>query len=391
MTVSMSALTLHGGGAISGGAIVNQGTLTLSNLVLSNNGAIYYGGAIYNQGGNLTVSYTTFANNRTSASVQTTYGSGGAIDNTGNLNVSNSTFTGGAAFEGGAIDNVSGTLNVTTSTFDKNTAIQGGSIYNNASATIVDSTLSNSSAFQGGAIANDLIATLTLLNSTIAGNFAGQNGGGINQVGMLTSLSSTIALNSVAAGGAGGGIDASAGTATLYNTLVAGNTTGSGVNATTSDISGNLDSASSHNLIGGVSGGLTNGVSGNLVGVTAPKLGLLANNGGPTQTVALLAGSPAIDAGALNFVVLSGTITAPTLDQRGALRGPAGLNAGTAVDIGAYEATSSYQVSTAVDSSSVIGSLRAAISWADLSQEQQPRQYQDAGASTRSSSRATSR
>ena len=100
--------------------------------------------------------------------------------------VSNSTFTGGAAFEGGAIDNKSGTLTVTTSTFDNNTAIQGGSIYNNASATMIGSTISNSSAFQGGAIANDLIATLTLLNSTIAGNFAGQNGGGINQVGMLT-------------------------------------------------------------------------------------------------------------------------------------------------------------------------------------------------------------
>ena len=52
------------------------------------------------------------------------------------------------------------------------------------------------------------------------------------------------------------------------------------------------------NLIGtGGSGGLTNGSNGNLVGVADPGLGTLADNGGPTQTIALLAGSPAIDAG----------------------------------------------------------------------------------------------
>ena len=60
-----------------------------------------------------------------------------------------------------------------------------------------------------------------------------------------------------------------------------------------------MSSASANNLIGagGGNSGLTNGVNGNLVGVGDPGLGALANNGGPTQTIALLPGSPAIDAG----------------------------------------------------------------------------------------------
>ena len=176
----------------------------------------------------------------------------------------------------------------------------------------------------------------------------------------------------MAAGGAGGGIDASAGTTTLYNSLVAKNTAGTGSSATTSDISGSLALASANNLIGGVSSGLTNGVNGNLIGVNAPKLGPLADNGGPTQTVALLSGSPAIDAGALSFVIVGGTINAPTLDQRGGVRGPAGLNAGTTVDIGAYEATSSYRVSATGDTSSNSGTLRSAVGWANANQNNNP-------------------
>ena len=91
----------------------------------------------------------------------------------------------------------------------------------------------------------------------------------------------------------------------MYDTIVAGNTSGTGKTATTSDVSGNVASASSYNLIGGVSSGLTNGVNGNLVGVTTLKLGPLAANGGPTQTIALLAGSPAIAAGSATIAGVS--------------------------------------------------------------------------------------
>ena len=376
VTASFSGLTISGGGGQNGGGVLNQGTLNLTNSVFANNTVVYYGGGIYNQGGTLNVSNTAFSGNTA------TYGLGGAIDNSGSLTVNYSTFTGGVAFEGGAIDNKGGgTLTVNDSTFDTNDAIQGGSLYNDSSATITASTFSNSTAFQGGAIANDLVASLVLLNSTIANNFAGQNGGGINQVGILNAYSTTIAYNAVAPGGAGGGIDASAGTTSLYNTIVADNTTGTGATATTSDISGLVSSLSSNNLIGGKTTGLANGVAGNLVGVTKLFLGTLADNGGPTKTVALLAGSPAIDAGAASFAIPSGTITAPATDQRGALRGPGGLNAGTAVDIGAYEASSSYQVSSSADDSS-IGTLRSAVEWADANANANPTNVKTPAANT---------
>ena len=88
-----------------------------------------------------------------------------------------------------------------------------------------------------------------------------------------------------------------------------------------------MDSSSANNLIGtGGSGGLTNGVNGNQVGESNPGLGTLVNNGGPTETVALLAGSPAIDKGNNAFV------TAGETDQRGLPRIVNG-----AVDIGAFE------------------------------------------------------
>ena len=84
----------------------------------------------------------------------------------------------------------------------------------------------------------------------------------------------------------------------LYNTIVARNTEAA-ASALASDIAGTVAAASAFNLIGtGGSGGLTDGTNGNLVGVTNPGLGPLASNGGPTQTIALLAGSPAIGAGA---------------------------------------------------------------------------------------------
>ena len=86
-----------------------------------------YGGAIYNSGGKLSVSNSTFSGNSAA------FGLGGAIDNSGSLTVADSTFTGGAAWQGGAIDNKSGgVLSVTNSTFTDNSGTEGGAIFNNA-------------------------------------------------------------------------------------------------------------------------------------------------------------------------------------------------------------------------------------------------------------------
>ena len=236
------------------------------------------------------------------------------------------------------------------------------------SATITGSTLSNSTAFQGGAIANDLIATLVLLNSTIADNFAGQNGGGINQVGILTAYSSTIAYNAVAPGGAGGGIDASSGTTLLYNTIVADNTTGTGTTATTSDVSGTLDAASSNNLIGGQDERTDQRRQRkHLVGVTKPLLGTLAEQRRPDPDDRALDGKPGDRRGCLELCE-SPRARSPhrRLDQRGALRGPGGLNAGTTVDIGAFEASFVLPGFILRPMTRGVGTLRAAVGWADV-------------------------
>ena len=133
-------------------------------------------------------------------------------------------------------------------------------------------------------------------------------------------INSTIADNDVASPGAGGGLDVVAGTVTLNNSIFALNTNGIGIGAAADDITGTVSLASAYNLIGtGGSGGLVNGVNGNLVGIANPGLDPngLQDNGGPTQTIALLTTSPAIDAGSNALAVDPSTGQPLAYDQRG--------------------------------------------------------------------------
>ena len=132
----------------------------------------------------------------------------------------------------------------------------------------------------GGGIYNP--GTLTINNSTLSGNGAFYGGGGIYNPGTLTISNSTISGNSAST--AGGGIWGP-GTATLQNSVVANNSGGNCRGTMTSD-GYNLSSDGTCNFNN--SGDLNN---------TDPKLGQLGNYGGPTQTIPLLSGSPAIDAG----------------------------------------------------------------------------------------------
>src|SRR6185369_13507889 len=101
--------------------------------------------------------------------------------------------------------------------------------------------------------------------------------------------------------GSGGALFALGTQVEVDNTIVAGNFKGTGTVA--DDVGGSLTAASSSNLIGtGGSGGLVNNVNGNQVGVANPLLGAIGNNGGPTQTVRPLTGSPAINKGNNAFV-----------------------------------------------------------------------------------------
>jgi hypothetical protein len=234
-------------------------------------------------------------------------------------------------FLGGGIEN-DGTLTVTNSTVAGNSALfGGGGIENTGTLTVINSTITgNNTDFGSGAgINNGTNKTLTVTNSTISGNTApGGNGGGIESNGTLTVTNSTIAGNSAQNGGDGIALFMQ-GTATLTNTIVA-NLPGGDLTSGAPAFTG------SNNVIddAGSAGGFADGASGNIVGHPAGLAAALANNGGPTQTLSLLAGSPAIAHG--DPAVCAST-TAPAgapvagKDQRGVAR-PAGVCA-----IGAYE------------------------------------------------------
>ena len=185
--------------------------------------------------------------------------------------------------------------------------------------------------------------------SGLAGGAGVASGGGLYVAGSaLTLINSTIAYNFVPSGGAGGGLDiAAAATAALDNTIVALNTSGTGGGAAADDIAGIVSSASAYNLIGtGGSGDLVNDTNGDLVGVANPGLGTLASNGGPTQTIALLPSSPAINAGSNALAVDPATDQPLATDQRGA--GFPRIVNGT-VDIGAFEFQGAVVAGTSVD------------------------------------------
>ena len=225
-----------------------------------------------------------------------------------------------------------------TITGGANTQGGGGGIDNIGSLTVTNSTISGNSAVGGGGIANDEYGTLTLTNCTISGNSAtADQGGGLSNDGMLTVTNSTISGNAAPGQyyGDGGGIYNNAtldATLTVNNSIIAGNTAES-----SPDIYGAVASGSTYNLIGDGTGmtGISNAASGNQVGSSSnpinPLLAPLGSYGGPTQTMALLPGSPAIDAGS-NSLAVDANGNSLTTDQRGESR----IFNGT-VDIGAFE------------------------------------------------------
>ncbi len=180
-------------------------------------------------------------------------------------------------------------------------------------AAVTGLTITGGSASSGGGLSN--FGSLTLTNCTISGNSA-TSVGGLNNAGTLTLTNCTVSANTA---GTGGGL-VNSGTAAQGNTIVAGNTAGTGP-----DVSGIITSQG-HNLIG-KSNGSSGWVASDLTGtVAAPLNALLASLGnydGSALTVALLPGSPAIDAGASGAGI-------PVTDERGKSRVGA-------PDIGAFE------------------------------------------------------
>jgi chitodextrinase len=303
--------------------VASSGSLTLDSLTLSNgqlasNGTT--GGAgIYNHG-NLTVSGTTFSGN---ASPSPNGVSGGAVSNSGQLTVTTSLFTGNLAQEGASIFNQNSTsISQTTFLNNKATIYGGGGILNGFGTTTVSgSTFVGNTGPGGGAIDND--TTMVVSNSTFYNNSDGGNGGGVvNNFGTITFIQSTLAGNKASTGSnihnfSYGGVTA---TVTLFMSIVA-----DGIGANNCDSNGPPIIDNGYNLDSGSSCGFSS--AHHSISNTEPQLDALANNGGPTQTMALPVTSPAVDAIPTSVSGCSGSN-----DQRGVVRPQ-----GAGCDIGAFE------------------------------------------------------
>ncbi|HEY2988123.1 MAG TPA: right-handed parallel beta-helix repeat-containing protein [Candidatus Binatia bacterium] len=238
--LTLNNLTLSGGTQYVG-AVSNHGTLRITNCVITGNRAVS-GGGIYNRGLGY-ISDSTISTNRATfgggvfnigslriinsvITGNTASGFGGGVDNAYSISLSieNSTITKNSSDNGGGVSNYGGTFKISNSTISKNTAIHdGGGVYNNpaydgSSSSIIGSTITGNSSVRGGGVFNSrnnysygFKTTLSISNSTISKNSA-TNGGGIFSeypgAGLATMLyvnqNSTIQGNK--AGNDGGGV-----------------------------------------------------------------------------------------------------------------------------------------------------------------------------------------
>ena len=315
-TVTIFGVTIENGNAGFGGGIFNAGTLMLANTVVSGNSATLsgsgQGGGAYNNG---TLKIVTSIVSGNSA----TLGGGGIASTSagGTLTVVNSTVSGNfltaGSGDGAGISSGAGTLTVTNSTVSRNSGPGIGGIENAVgTATVTNSTISGNSA-----------------SGSCVGNPSAVTGGILNVAGTLNVTNTTISGNS---GCYAGGISNILGTVTLKNDLLANSPLGGNCRATspTTPLT-----SQGYNLSddGTCAGYFTQtGDMNNIPAGLDP--GGLKNNGGPTQTIALLPGSPAVDAIPVSPVNYCTDVTGMpvTTDQRGITRPQ-----GPACDIGAFE------------------------------------------------------
>jgi hypothetical protein len=337
-TVSISGVTIANGlASTDGGGIYLSGTLTLDNVLLSNNNAGASGGGIAtDSSSSLTITNSRIINNNAVSN-------GGGIHFTGtsisldNVVIDNNHVTSGSNGGGGVYIG-----NSTTSAFFMDTAITnnsstaaGGGLASYSSLTIFGSLVANNSTSGSGGQGGGLFLmgtskTYFLVNVTVSGNTAsntGNNavGGGIYSTGQTLNMWSVTVTENTSQD-LGGGIFGSS--ANMINTIIAGNTS---TNTTSEDCAGTLSSNRGHNLVQVTTSCTLSGTTtGNITGQD-PLLDPLADNGGPTMTHSLQVSSPAIDAG------YSGD-ECPGMDQRGSPRPQDGDGDNTyACDIGAYE------------------------------------------------------
>jgi hypothetical protein len=357
-TFTMVSSTISGNTATTGkggGLYLYSGSCAITKSIISGNTAGKNGGGVYAYPvvTALTIASTTISGNQSfgtgngggveSRAGQTTITNCTVADNTaggyaGGLFTGSATITGSvikdnaSLFEGGGITDFGGaSFTLTNCTVMGNfTPVSGGGLFvQNGGATVTGCTFADNGADSGGGIFLNTSAVVTLRNSTLNGNEAQSNGGAIDTNGTsLVVHNCTIAFNRAGIntnGSTGGGIFAANGTVDLESSIVSQNTARGGkpdLNSTTG-----TPFTATHCLIGSAAAIIftADATTQQLLGKD-PLLSPLANNGGPTQTLAPSLGSPCIDQG-----------TNPdglTFDQRGR---PFKRQRGLAVDIGAVE------------------------------------------------------
>jgi hypothetical protein len=279
-TLTILNSTVTGNFASAGGGIYNDAdnsgtaTLSLMNSTVKSNTAAFNGfptgggagGGIYNSNGTVMISNSVVTNNHAGVPDPYALGDGGGILNEGMLTITNSTISGNQAYSSGGGMESAGSLTITSSTVSGNGAIGGhdGQPWGH-----------------GGGISGNV----TFTNSTLSGNYASLSGGGIDGGGAIT--------NSTLSDNYSGGISVS-GTLEIGNTILKAGASGP-------NISNNVGTVVSHgyNLSSDDGGGYLTGPGDQIN--TNPMLGPLQDNGGLTFTHALSPGSPAINAGDPNF------------------------------------------------------------------------------------------
>lgn len=366
-TVSENGVTVIGyGGGI---AARNGATILMAGDHIEAN-HVDFGGGIHADGGTLLIQEATIIANRATRNIP---GQGGGIymlDSV--ITVTNSTIGGNLTASGGGIYNADSDISVRDSTIISNSAVfDGGGIYSGGVTTLNHVTVTrNEAGDEGGGLFNSSIGSLVVSQSTIISNTGEDSGGGIAVSGPTTLTGVTIRGNSAVVDG--GGIFNDDDTAALTNVTISGNTAegnGGGIfnntgvmTLTNATVTGNEADLQGHGLYNDemmtlkntiVAGNGAENCTDNDTLVSAghnledadtcgfdpamndlvsldPLLGPLADNGGPTLTHALRAGSPAID-GADNGAC-------PNSDQRGLPRPIDGNDDGLAIcDIGAFE------------------------------------------------------
>src|SRR5690348_10027242 len=372
------------------------GSLNVSNVTFSNGSiaadAVHGGAAIINRS-QLTVSGVTFLNNTSLAPT-----GGGAIDNhdLGQISITGSNFTGNVAPQGGAIEDEAtqchtshpacGQATVTQTTFTNNSSTQFGGGAFESQLDTTTSPLCQPSWPQPVSCQEAGGAHDTLIGDTFSGNRAMTEGGGIANFGTSTVTNSTLFNNSIVgtgpSGDDGGGGVQNTGTITIMQSTLSANSSLFGANVhdfndshqpgppvTTlrmsiianavngQDCSGSVGMTDGgYNLDTGSSCGFAS-ANGSLSNAN-PQLGPLQSNGGPTQTMALPLGSPAVDAIPGALAGCSGTA-----DQRGISRPQ-----GRGCDTGAFElvqnSTDTQPPTTPTGlTATTVGSTSVSLSW----------------------------